>query len=260
MNELRQSGKPGSRKPSLVRSAVGGWVGVVLALFACALLTACRYPDDPNGTLERVSSGTLRVGVTENPPWVVRLGEGAAAGATGVEPALLQTLASELSSEIRWYWGNESELLAALEAGQLDVAIGGFREADPIKAVVGFTRPYFTAPITVGSRDGEAPPASLEGVSVAVAPLTPHVEALRDRGARPVETDDLASAALVAAPLWWLHAHGYTAASQKLGEERFRMAVARGENAWLLRLQGHLDSQPDLHARVVVAERAGAGR
>lgn len=43
-----------------------------LALVAASvLLGGCDWPRDAAGTLNEVRGGTLRVGVTDNPPWVV---------------------------------------------------------------------------------------------------------------------------------------------------------------------------------------------
>lgn len=54
---------------------------------ACAMvavLTGCSggFPADPDGTLETVTGGVLRVGVSSNPPWT----ETGAGGPTGLEP------------------------------------------------------------------------------------------------------------------------------------------------------------------------------
>jgi polar amino acid transport system substrate-binding protein len=41
-------------------------VAVTLSLAAAG----CQFPRDPEGTLDRVEGGTMRVGVIHNPPWV----------------------------------------------------------------------------------------------------------------------------------------------------------------------------------------------
>ena len=74
---------------------------MVTALFAgCGV----SIPTDPKGTLERVSGGTLRVGVSPNPPWTE-----AAQGAepTGTEVRLVEEFATTLPAEIGWTLGGE---------------------------------------------------------------------------------------------------------------------------------------------------------
>ena len=56
-------------------------VSILVVATACSSL-----PRDPEGTLERVRHGALRVGLVENPPWVVRTAgepQGAEVGSTG---------------------------------------------------------------------------------------------------------------------------------------------------------------------------------
>ena len=57
------------------------------ALALVSLAAGCQFPRDPEGTLDRVEGGTLRVGVVEDPPWV-ELG-GREPG--GVEPEIVGT-------------------------------------------------------------------------------------------------------------------------------------------------------------------------
>ncbi len=110
---------------------------VVLLAFA---LTACGLPRDPEGTLERVEGSSMRVGVTDSPPWVV-ITEGEP---TGVEAELLQHLARDLDAQIEWVEGSESEILEQVEQGHLDLAIGGFTADNPWAKEVTFIQPYFT--------------------------------------------------------------------------------------------------------------------
>jgi len=47
--------------------------GVASTLAALGLplaLGGCRFPDDVEGTLDRVEGGTMPVGVVPDPPWV----------------------------------------------------------------------------------------------------------------------------------------------------------------------------------------------
>lgn len=115
------------------------------------MLTACgvQIPMDPHGTLDRVRDGVIRVGVTENHPWVeldktVR--------PTGIEPDLIKRFAQQLSSEVQWTTGSEAVLLDALERGELDLVAGGFLEDTPWVEKGAVTRPY-TETTTSAGRD-----------------------------------------------------------------------------------------------------------
>jgi polar amino acid transport system substrate-binding protein len=112
---------------------------LAVAILALAL-TACGLPRDPDGTLERVEGSSIRVGITDSPPWTTTAQEEPA----GVEPALIEELASELDAEVEWVEGSESEILEDIEEGHLDVAIGGFTADNPWSKKVTFTQPYFT--------------------------------------------------------------------------------------------------------------------
>ncbi len=96
-------------------------------------------PNDPHGTLDRVRNGVIRVGVTENRPWV-ELDK--ATHPSGVEPDLVSRFAQQLGSEIQWTKGSEAVLLDALERGELDMVVGGFLEDTPWMEKGATTRPY----------------------------------------------------------------------------------------------------------------------
>ncbi|MFC8304280.1 transporter substrate-binding domain-containing protein [Specibacter sp. NPDC057265] len=109
---------------------------------ACiALLTACStsFPADPEGTLERVTNGTLRVGVSQNPPWV-QTPDGQEP--QGKEPDLIRNFAMGIGAEVEWAENGEEQLFDALERGDLDVVIGGFTDQTPWTEYGAVTRPY----------------------------------------------------------------------------------------------------------------------
>ena len=99
---------------------------------------ACGLPRDAEHTLDRVSGGTMRVGVVDHAPWA-RVSDRAVAG---VEPSLVADLARELHARPAWRLGAESELLRALHDRQLDIVIGGLTADSPWKTEVALTRPY----------------------------------------------------------------------------------------------------------------------
>ena len=108
------------------------------------LLAGCgaTIPTDPDGTLDRASGGTLRVGATENGTWVdVREG----ADPVGTEPALVRSFASTLGAEVEWSTGSEEALVGDLEEGDLDLVIGGLTAETPWSEKAGTSRPYTTS-------------------------------------------------------------------------------------------------------------------
>lgn len=114
-----------------------------MAVLAAVLLvlTGCSssYPADPDGTLERVTGGTLRVGVTDNGQWV-QLETGNAP--QGIEPGLARDFADTLNAHIGWQQGSEHELVQELKHGELDMVIGGIAGDTPWTTHAGLSRPY----------------------------------------------------------------------------------------------------------------------
>jgi polar amino acid transport system substrate-binding protein len=117
------------------------WRLLGLVAVLAGLLTACgvSIPADPNGTLNRVTGGTLRVGVSPNPPWteVSQGGE-----PTGSEVALVKEFAATLPAEVSWTVGGEEALITAMEHGGLDLVIGGLTADTPWEQHAAITKPY----------------------------------------------------------------------------------------------------------------------
>ncbi|GAA1536817.1 hypothetical protein GCM10009803_16860 [Microbacterium ginsengiterrae] len=114
---------------------LGAAVVLVLALTGCGI----QVPADPHGTTERVEGGVLRVGVTDNPPWVVLDGPGDPAG---TEVDLVSGFAGRLDAEVEWTEGSEARLLQDLERGRIDMVVGGFLDDTPWSDRGGMTRVY----------------------------------------------------------------------------------------------------------------------
>ena len=109
-------------------------LGAVLVLGGCG----ATIPSDPDGTLEQVRGGLLRVGVSTNPPWThVVDGE-----PTGLEPGLVEDFAASLDADVSWTVGGEHDLVARLERGELDLVVGGLTAASPWGGSVALTVPY----------------------------------------------------------------------------------------------------------------------
>lgn len=213
-----------------------------LLAFACAssilfASPACDIPRDPDDTLDRVRGGVLRVGVIDNEPWTKRAG----GEPTGVEVQLVREFAAELGARAHWMWGGEGEQMEALKRGELDLVIGGLTDETPWGAEVGTTNPYFESHIVVGVPPAMPPPASLEGLRVAVPQGDAIAARLEDENAIPSRTEDpFAANAPVAAAEWELEARGFTPTEFKLHTEKHIFATPPGENAFLVRLEEFL--------------------
>lgn len=127
----------------------------VLAPLAGCGLAPEHFPADPQGTLSRVEGGFLRVGVAPNPPWT-ELPDGAEADPlrpSGVEVDLLEGFARTVDAEVVWEAGSEERLVGDLEAGKLDVVVGGLTARTPWVSHAAVTRPYASVPGETGEEE-----------------------------------------------------------------------------------------------------------
>jgi len=210
-----------------------------LAALVVAALSGCQIPQDPDGTLDIVRDGTMRVGVTESDPWV-DLADPANPG--GVEPELVRRFADRLNAEIDWIDGSEEELIGALKEGQLDLVVGGLTKKTPWKKEASLTWPYLKTRLVVGAPPGTSLPEDLDGVPVAFERGSEAGGLLeRKTGARAVAVDQLDDArGAVAAGEWRLPDLGLRATGVELAEHQHVMALPLGENAWLVELERFL--------------------
>jgi polar amino acid transport system substrate-binding protein len=127
------------------------WRVILLVTVVTGLLAACgvSIPTDPEGTLERVAGGTLRVGVSPNAPWTEITGDDQPAGD---EVGLVEDFAATLPAEISWTIGGEEALIKRLEIGELDLVIGGLTADTPWEEHVAITKPYGEATGPDGKR------------------------------------------------------------------------------------------------------------
>lgn len=113
--------------------------------FALALVlpnAGCDLPRDPEGTLDRVRGGTLRVGVSAHEPWTKWEGSGSDRRPTGIEVELAERFAEELNAEIEWVRGSESELFTSLEEFHLDLVLGGLTDDTPWSDRIGLSKSF----------------------------------------------------------------------------------------------------------------------
>ncbi|MBE0462564.1 transporter substrate-binding domain-containing protein [Halomonas sp. FME20] len=225
-----------------------------LIILAVLALAGCRYPVNIERPMADMQGGELNIGLSENPPWVINTDQGPA----GLEVEIIQALAENMDATINWHWDSEGNLLAALSHYQLDLVIGGLTQDSNVSALAAPTKAYYKSRYLVGVPEGTPIPSNLEGVEVTV-PVVNHIaRALKKEGAIPRPTPDLGTQnEAVANPSWWLHAHNYQIGDWEIATDQHVMALPKGENAWMLAVQRHLNSYPDIEQRL---QRLEAGR
>ncbi|GAA3915483.1 hypothetical protein [Microbacterium invictum] len=111
--------------------------GTVVGVLVLAL-AGCAVPVDPDGTLERIGTGIVRVGASPSGSLVV-IDDGDVSGELA---DLVTGFASARGASVEWTVGSEEELVTALEDGLLDLAIGGMTDSTPWIDRASATRGY----------------------------------------------------------------------------------------------------------------------
>lgn len=236
---------------------------VFLLVFSIVILgvSGCRVPVDPNDTLDQVQGGTLRVGLTHNPPWTSSGGK----SGDGIEMRLVRELAEELDAQIEWRYGPEHELMTALEHFELDLVMGGFTKPNPWEKHVALSRPYFESSLVIAvantSRAAGGPFESddLKGMRIAVHPDTPSGAYVRAQGGIPVPLHEAEAATLpLAVPDWRVAALGLKPVF-KLQKLQHVMALPPGENRWIVFVERFLHKKKNGISALAndVVEQAG---
>ncbi|MGH2807193.1 MAG: transporter substrate-binding domain-containing protein [Actinomycetota bacterium] len=206
---------------------------IAVALCVC-VPAACGLPRDPEGTLERVVGGTLRVGVAENPPWVVLSGP----EPSGVEVALVERFAAELDAEIEYFEGSVEELAAAVHVGELDLLIAGLEATSSLSSEIALTHPYHTTQLVI------AAPENIEdiaGVRVSVERGTEGAGLVEKQDAIPIQVDDITGVdGAVAIDNFLVDDLDLVDSGVRLLETDHVMATRHGENAFITRLERFL--------------------
>ena len=129
--DRRRTGRRRRRSPLLA------FVGTVVAM---GLLSGCglQLPSDPDGTLARISGGELRVGASPSGE-LVTVDDGEVSGPLA---ELIEGFAEERDATVTWTVDSEEDLVHDLEAGRLDLAIGGMTASTPWSTLVSVTRGY----------------------------------------------------------------------------------------------------------------------
>jgi polar amino acid transport system substrate-binding protein len=208
-----------------------------MLLAAVPLLISCQYPRDPDGTLDRVSGGTLRVGFTVNEPWVELPGD----APQGIEPELVRGLARELDAQIDWTEGSEEDLVGALEEGQLDLVIGGVTDKTQWTKMAALSRPYVRTEVAVGTSPGSSHPDDFGGETVSVeAGDAAAGLVLRKTDARVERVQSLATGKDLVATDDFLLDDLKLQKAKTLEKQRRIMLMPLGENAWLVHVERYL--------------------
>jgi polar amino acid transport system substrate-binding protein len=144
---------------------------ILAAALLVPLLAGCglKIPTDPEGTLDRVAGGTLRAGISHNPPWTetgtgtdpagtdpADTGTDPAGTATdpgGTEAELVRAFAAEHNARIEWVYGGESNLVRKLERGELDLVVGGLTKDSPWSKHAALTQPYLETRNAQGDKE-----------------------------------------------------------------------------------------------------------
>jgi polar amino acid transport system substrate-binding protein len=212
---------------------------VCALIAAVAALVGCQYPRDVEGTLERVSGGTMRVGVSDHEPWVNLDGP----QPTGVEPTIIRRFAETIDAEIHWVQGDSEELVEALERGQLDVVLAGFTRTSEHRRRVALTRPYVDTELFLAHPKGEEMPDEDHDVEVAVeadsqaAGLLDHKT---DYGLLELDSLEGVDRPALVWDYWLDDLPGLEATDEDLIDEEHAIAVRFGENAFLTELEKFL--------------------
>jgi polar amino acid transport system substrate-binding protein len=106
---------------------------------AC-LLVGCGIPRDAQRTSEHVEqTKRIRVGLSENPPWIIRQGREPG----GIEADLVRQFAARLNATPEWHWGGEQAHMEALERFELDLVVGGLTSKTPWKKTIGMSDTFY---------------------------------------------------------------------------------------------------------------------
>ena len=118
------------------------WSVPLLVIALCTSGCGVTVPSDPQGTLDRVRGGELRAGASASGDLVTV--DGSDVG--GTLAGLVEDFAASVDARVTWTVGSEEDLVDGLEAGDVDLAIGGMTDATPWSQRVAVTRAYDSIP------------------------------------------------------------------------------------------------------------------
>jgi ABC-type amino acid transport substrate-binding protein len=153
------------RAPTGLSGAARAALAVVLAA-SVTTLSGCglEIPTDPDGALDRITGGELRVGASPSGDLVVVDGT----VVDGALADLIEGFAREHDATVEWSVDSEEDLVADLEEGSLDLAIGGITAATPWAERVSVTRGYPGIPDSGGADVAVLLPLGENGLQAAL--------------------------------------------------------------------------------------------
>ena len=108
-------------------------------MLASATLAGCGpYPRDADDLSTQAAQHAMRVGASDDPPWVVVGDDGSV---SGPEAELVQRFADAHGYRVEWKPGGHDALMRELERARLHAVIGGHDADSPWKPKVGWSRP-----------------------------------------------------------------------------------------------------------------------
>lgn len=118
----------------------GRAIGAITAIALVAAISGCglTVPTDPDGSLQNVSGGELKVGTSPDPGLVSDDTE----PPTGSVPDLVTGFADSIDADVDWTIASEETLVTMLERGDLDLVAGGFTDQTPWVDRAGVSRGY----------------------------------------------------------------------------------------------------------------------
>ncbi|WP_138934064.1 hypothetical protein [Roseovarius arcticus] len=115
-------------------------VKLVLSIAIVGLLSACRVPDDPELTTEKVTDSVLKVGVLTN-------------AVDPVDAKALALVADMLQAELQYVTGDPHSLFAQLEAGEIHIIAGRIPSDTPFATDVALTDPLGSVTLVDDTQD-----------------------------------------------------------------------------------------------------------
>ena len=214
----------------------------VAATLVFLILIACTdFPKDPRKTLERARGGTLKVGVSENYPWVIREGD----VPVGVEPELVRRFAESIDAQVEWIWGSPETHFAGLEQYDLHLAITGVTKTSPWRKHLGFSEPYHTSRVIIAQPPGAGPVESIDGLEVIVPDEGAYAGWVREQDGIPVPTRRIEDPeGLVAIDDWKVESLSLHPTEIVLHEHQHVFAAPPGENGFLMALENAIHDVP----------------
>lgn len=118
---------------------------LIMGLIVVLVMAACGSKSD-SGSGEGKGKGTYKIGIdTTYPPFEFEKG----GNYEGIDVDLINAIAKDQDFKVKLEAMDFSGIIPAMQAGQLDVGMGGMSITDERKKKVDFSDPYFDAGLTV---------------------------------------------------------------------------------------------------------------